>query len=47
MSPGVGTVGKAAGERLSGGRPGALRALAAAAIVGAASAVITYKALRH
>lgn len=44
---GVGTVGKAVGERLSGGRPGPLRAVAAAAIVGVASAAITYKALRH
>ena len=44
---GVSTVGKAVGERLSGGRPGALRAIAAAAVVGAASAVITYKALRN
>jgi hypothetical protein len=44
---GVSTVGKAVGERLSGGRPGVLRAVAAAAVVGAASAVITYKALRN
>jgi hypothetical protein len=44
---GVSTVGKAVGERLSGGRPGALRAMAAAAVVGMASAVITYKALRN
>jgi hypothetical protein len=46
MSAGVKTVGKAVGERVTGGRPGVLRAFAAAAVVGAASAVITYKALR-
>ena len=44
---GAGTVAKAVGERLSGSRPGPLRAIAAAAIVGAASAAVTYKALRH
>ena len=43
----VSTVGKAVGERLTGGRPGALRAFAAAAVVGAASAVLTYRALRQ
>ncbi|MEA2213591.1 MAG: hypothetical protein QOF83_3539 [Solirubrobacteraceae bacterium] len=47
MSAAVGTVGKAVGERISGGRPGPLRAFAAAAVVGAAAAVVAYKALRH
>jgi hypothetical protein len=46
MSSAVKTVGKAVGERVGGGRPGVLRAFAAAAVVGAASAVLTYKALR-
>jgi hypothetical protein len=46
MSAAVRTVGKAVGERVSGGRPGVLRAFAAAAVVGAATAVVTYKALR-
>ncbi len=46
MSAGVRTVGKAVGERVSGSRPGPLRAFAAAAVVGAATAVLTYKALR-
>lgn len=40
------TVGNAVGERVAGGRPGALRAFAAAAVVGAATAVLTYRALR-
>lgn len=38
------TVGNAVGERVAGGRPGALRAFAAAAVVGAATAVLTYRA---
>ena len=46
MSAGVRTVGKAIGERVSGGRPGPMRAFGAAAIVGAVAAVATYKALR-
>jgi hypothetical protein len=46
MSAAVKTVGKAVGEKVTGGRPGVLRAFAAAAVVGAASAVLTYKALR-
>lgn len=47
MSAGVRAVGKALGERVSGGRPGPFRAFAAAAVVGAATAVATYKALRN
>jgi hypothetical protein len=39
-------VGKAATERLTGMGPGPLRAAAAAAVVGVASAVATYKVLR-
>ncbi|MGB9183491.1 MAG: hypothetical protein WCB67_05450 [Solirubrobacteraceae bacterium] len=46
MNAGVRMVGKALGERITGGRPGPLRAFAAAAVVGAATAVTTYKALR-
>jgi hypothetical protein len=42
----VKTVGKAAGERLTGTGPGPLRAFAAAVIAGTAVAVLTYKALR-
>lgn len=40
------TVGKAAAERLAGFGPGPMRAAAAATVVGAASAVATYKLLR-
>ena len=40
------TVGKAATERLTGVGPGRIRATAAALVVGAASAVATYKLLR-
>jgi hypothetical protein len=40
------TAGKAASERVRGGRPGPLRAFAAAAVVGLATAVITYRLLR-
>jgi hypothetical protein len=47
MSAPVRTVGKAIGERVSGGKPGRMRALGAAAVVGAAAAVATYKALRN
>ena len=36
----------AAGERLSGTRPGVLRAFGAAVAVGLASAVLTYRLLR-
>jgi hypothetical protein len=45
-SAGVRTVGKAASERLRGGRPGRARALAAAVVAGAATAVVTYRLLR-
>lgn len=40
------TVGRAAVERLAGGRPSAFRALAAATLAGGATAAITYRALR-
>jgi hypothetical protein len=40
------TLGKAAGERISGSGPGGLRAAVAAAIIGTVAAVLTYKALR-
>lgn len=46
MSAPIRTVGKAIGERLSGGKPGRMRALAAAAVVGAGAAIATYKGLR-
>lgn len=39
-------VGRAAVERISGGRPSALRALAASAIAGGATATLTYRLLR-
>ena len=45
MTP-LSTVGKAIGERVAGGQPGRMRAIAAAAVVGAGAAVATYKALR-
>jgi hypothetical protein len=37
---------KAIGERLSGSKPGVLRALVAAVTVGATAAVLTYRLLR-
>jgi hypothetical protein len=37
---------KVAGDRLSGGRPSSVRALAAATVAGAAAAVVTYRTLR-
>jgi hypothetical protein len=40
------TVIKVIAERLTGSRPGVFRALAAAIVVGIASAVATYKLLR-
>ncbi len=46
MTPGVKTVGKALGERVTGGRPGPLRSCLASAVVGAGAAVATYKGLR-
>ena len=46
MSAPVRTVGKAVGERLGGGKPGRMRALGAAIVVGAGAAVATYRALR-
>ena len=39
-------VGKTVGKRVSGSKPGALRSLAVAAMVGVAAAVLTYRALR-
>ena len=46
MSAPIRAVGKAIGERVTGGKPGRMRAFAAAAVVGAGAAVATYKALR-
>lgn len=46
MSAALRTVGRAVGERVSGNKPGRMRAFAAAAVVGAGAAVATYKALR-
>jgi hypothetical protein len=40
------TLGRAAVERLSGDRPSAVRALAAAAITGGVTATLTYRLLR-
>lgn len=40
------SVGRAAVERLSGDRPSALRAFAAATLAGGAAAALTYRALR-
>ena len=40
------TVGKAVAERISGSRPGGIRAFAAATVVGVATAVATYRLLR-
>jgi hypothetical protein len=39
-------IGKIAGERLGGERPGGPRAVAAAVITGSATAVLTYRLLR-
>jgi hypothetical protein len=46
MSAPVRTVGKAVGKRVTGRKPGALEALAAATVVGFSAAVATYRALR-
>jgi hypothetical protein len=40
------TVGRAAIERISGNKPSAWRAIAASAVVGGATATITYRLLR-
>jgi len=40
------TVGKALGERISGAKPGVLRALLVAFLVGVAAAILTYRLLR-
>ena len=40
------TVLKAIGERVSGSKPGVLRALLSGVIVGCATALLTYKLLR-
>jgi hypothetical protein len=40
------TVGRAVVERLSGSRPSSIRALAAAAVTGGATATVTYRLLR-
>jgi hypothetical protein len=42
----MGVVGEAAAERLSGERPGRWRAIAAAIVAGAATAVLVYRLLR-
>jgi hypothetical protein len=42
----MGTIGKALGERMAGDQPSRTRSLAAAAIVGASAAVLTYRILR-
>jgi hypothetical protein len=44
--PPISTVGKAAAERVLGEGPGAIRATVAAAVMGTATAVLTYKLLR-
>jgi hypothetical protein len=46
MSAVIGTVGKAAAERVMGFGPGRMRAFAAAAVTGTATAVLTYRLLR-
>ena len=46
MKTAVITVGRAAIERISGGKPSALRALTASAITGGATAALTYRLLR-
>lgn len=46
MTAGLKTVGKATTERLAGEGPGRFRAAAAAVVVGAATAVATYRLLR-
>ena len=45
-SAAIRSLGKTAAQRVSGSKPGAIRALIAAAIVGTAAAVLTYKLLR-
>jgi hypothetical protein len=40
------TVGKAAMERITGGKPGPVRAALASAVTGGATAAVTYKLLR-
>ena len=40
------TLGTTVAERVAGGRPGRVRAIAAAAFAGAAAAAATYKLLR-
>lgn len=42
----VGTIGKALGQRISGSKPGVLRALLVASIVGIGAAILTYRLLR-
>lgn len=46
ISAAVRTIGKAAAQRVSGSKPGVLRALIAATIVGIVAAVLTYRLLR-
>ena len=40
------TIGTTVAERVVGGQPGRVRAMAAAAVAGAATAAVTYKLLR-
>ena len=42
----MGTIGKALGQRISGEQVSRPRSLAAAAVVGASAAVVTYRLLR-
>lgn len=42
----MGIVKRAIAQRISGDRPSPLRAIAAATVVGAATAVVTYRILR-
>jgi hypothetical protein len=43
---GTNIIRKAVSDRMSGGRPGALRAFGAAVVVGVSAAVLTYRLLR-
>jgi hypothetical protein len=43
----MGTIKKALSERLGGGRPSVVRAVAAATVAGAGTGVVVYRLLRH
>ena len=47
MKTAVLSVGRAAAERIGGGRPSSFRAIAAATVTGSATAALTYKLLRN